>query len=111
VGQGPAAEFVTYCQLYAQLPDIDAILKSPTTAPVPTKEASVMFALVGALVERCRKNKSLVPNFVKYGTRLPDEFGMLALRDALTLDGTVAAHPDVQNWIKQARAKGMFIGA
>jgi hypothetical protein len=43
--------------------------------------------------------------------RLPNEFGMLALRDAITLDGTVVADPAVQQWIAETLAKGLFVGA
>ena len=51
VGDGPAAEFVGFLRLYRDLPDLDQVLARPDTSPVP-REPAVLYALVGALVER-----------------------------------------------------------
>jgi hypothetical protein len=110
VGDGPAAEFAGFLELYRHLPDVDAVLASPTTAPVPTDPA-VLYALVGALVERCRAKAALPASFARYAMRLPDEFGMLALRDAVSLDRTLVGDAAVQTWITKAREKGLFVGA
>jgi hypothetical protein len=50
-------------------------------------------------------------NFAAYAGRLPDEFGVLALRDALAVDRTLVAHPAVGRWVAAARAKGLFVGS
>jgi hypothetical protein len=92
VGAGPAAEFLAFCAMYKALPDIDQVLANPTTAPVP-KEPAVLHAVIGAMVERCRAGKAQPANFARYGMRLPDEFGMLALRDALAIVAAQAAAP------------------
>src|SRR5947209_7336672 len=107
VGDGPAAEFVAFLELYQSLPDVDAVLASPSTSVVP-REPSVLCALVGALIERVRADRSKAAGFVSYATRLPEEFGMLALRDALAVDRTLAAHPVVGKWVTAARSKGLF---
>ncbi len=110
VGDGPAAEFAGFLQLYKELPDIDAALTAPDTIPVP-REPAVLYALVGALVERCRADSAPVANFVKYSTRMPDEFALLALRDLLSLKPKLASNPAVQAWIAKARTKGLFLAA
>jgi MoxR-like ATPase len=110
VGDGPAAEFVAFLSLYQQLPDVDAVLSNPTAAPVP-REPAVLYALVSALVERVRAKAAPVSNFARYGTRLPDEFSVLALRDAVALDRSLVADAAVQRWIADARTKGLFVGA
>jgi hypothetical protein len=110
VGDGPAAEFVGFLRLYRELPDLDAVLARPDAAPVP-REPAVLYALVGALVERCRQAKAPPAAFVAYATRLPDEFAVLALRDALAVNSKLAGLPAVQQWIAQARAKGLFVTA
>ena len=48
VGDGPAAEFVGFLQLYRELPDLDVILTQPETTPVP-REPAILYALIGAL--------------------------------------------------------------
>jgi hypothetical protein len=110
VGDGPAAEFVGFLRLYRELPDLDCVLARPDAAPVPI-EPAVLYALVGALVERCRRDQAPLPAFVKYALRLPNEFAVLALRDALTINPKLASHPAVQQWIAQARQKGLFLSA
>jgi hypothetical protein len=48
---------------------------------------------------------------MKYATRLPDEFAMLAIRDALAVNKTLVGLPAVQDWIAKARHKGLFPAA
>jgi hypothetical protein len=110
VGEGPAAEFTAFLELYLQLPDIDSVLSNPATTTVP-KETSVLYALVGALVERVKTDTSKASQFVRYATRLPDEFSMLALRDALAADKRLRSNPDVLGWVDRARSKGLFVAA
>src|SRR4029077_19911238 len=110
VGEGPAAELAAFRRLYRELPDVDAALTAPDVTPVP-REPAVLYALVGALVERCRADAGPVANFVKYATRMPDEFALLALRDLLSLKPKLASNPAVQAWIAKARTKGLFLAA
>jgi AAA domain (dynein-related subfamily) len=110
VGDGPAAEFVGFLRLYRELPDLDQVLIRPDAAPIP-REPAVLYALVGALVERCRTDAAPLAAFVRYALRLPEEFGMLALRDALPVNPRLIGLPAVQQWIAQARAKGLFVAS
>ena len=96
--------------LYRELPDLDQVLTRPDSAVVP-REPAVLYALVGALVERCRADQAPLTSFVKYALRLPEEFAVLALRDALAVNPKLVALPAVQQWITQARAKGLFLAA
>jgi hypothetical protein len=108
VGEGPAAEFVGFARLCKELPDLDQVLAQPTTTPVP-REPAVLYALVGALTERCRKgDQALLSGFVYYATRLPDEFGVLAMRDALALNAKLIALPHAQAWLARARQRGLL---
>jgi hypothetical protein len=110
VGEGPAAEFVAYVQLCRALPDVDAALADPASAPVP-REPAVLYALVGAVVERLRAGTAPPANVAAYCARLPDEFALLALRDALAVKPQLAGQPAVQGWIARARARGLFEAA
>jgi hypothetical protein len=111
VGEGPAAEFAGFLRLCRELPDLDTILASPGTAPVP-KEPTVLYALVGALTECCRRSdQALLAAFVTYAGRLPDEFAMLAMRDALAINPKLIALPTAQAWLAKARQRGLFPAA
>jgi hypothetical protein len=108
VGEGPAAEFVGFARLCKELPDLDQVLSQPTTTPVP-REPAVLYALVGALTERCRKgDQATLSSFVQYATRLPDEFGVLAMRDALAINAKLIGLPHAQSWLTRARQRGLL---
>ena len=109
-GDGPAAEFAAFLQLYRELPDVTAVLAQPDSSPVP-REPGVLYALVGALVEACKADAAPLANFARYAVRLPDEFALLALRDALAVNPRLVALPAVQQWIAVARQKGLFLAA
>jgi hypothetical protein len=110
VGDGPAAEFLGFLRLYRELPDLSVVLSKPDSSPVP-REPAVLYALVGALVEKCKTDPGCLGGFVAYALRLPDEFALLALRDALAVQPRLAALPAVQQWIARARQKGLFLAA
>ena len=110
VGDGPASEFISFLKMYQQLPDVDAVLANPSTAPVP-REPAVIYSLISAMVERCRSKVAPVANFVRYSQRLPGEFAAFAIRDALNLDRSLIADKSLQLWIAQARTNGLFAAA
>jgi hypothetical protein len=111
VGEGPAAEFVAFARICKELPDPDQVLANPVTAGVP-REPDVLYALCGALVERCRKaGQKVLAGFVQYAGRMPDEFGVLAMRDALAVAPGLLTLPDAQAWLARARQRGLFANA
>lgn len=83
VGEGPAAEFIGFKRIYMNLPDLDVVLKNPEKAAVPT-DAQVQYAMSGALA-----HKANVENFgavLAYMKRMPAEFSVLCVKDAILLD-------------------------
>jgi hypothetical protein len=110
VGEGPAAEFAGFLALYRELPDVDAALAKPDSAPVP-REPAVLYALVGAIAERVRAGAAPAAAAVRYTSRFPDEFALLAVRDLLAVSPALAGDPSVQTWIAQARGRGLFLAA
>jgi hypothetical protein len=92
VGEGPAAEFIAFREVHQKLPDLDAVLAAPQAAPVP-REPAVLYALAGALAERCRGADARgLHAACAYIGRLPEEFAVLAMRDAAAACPAVLAH-------------------
>ncbi len=80
VGQGFATEFIAFLRVWESLPSIDAVLMDPDSAQVPTEPAA-LYAVATALATRVSKDNA--PRVLKYAMRLPEEFGVLTIRDSL----------------------------
>lgn len=104
VGEGAAVEFTAFCRIYLNLPDPDAVLANPASFKVPD-DPSVLFALVGALVERMKTaSKEKLRNFVVVIGRLPQEFGMLAFRDGSQVNSQLMFAQGASQWMKEQRS-------
>jgi len=103
VGEGPAAKFCGFRQIYKQLPAVEDILADPKNATVPT-EPQVQYALCGALSEAARKaTPKILGGLVTYADRLPKEFSVLLMRDAVSVNPAILAVPEAKAWLKSNR--------
>lgn len=98
VGEGPAAEFVGYLEIFRKAPNPDTILMAPDKAEVPT-EAAVRYAVAGAIAYRATPTN--IDRVVTYARRLPPEYGVLIMRDALSRDPTIASSAAAIDWISK----------
>ena len=88
VGEGCAVELVGFMAVYNSLPNISAILLDPDGAIVP-EEPAALYAIVSALVDTITKDNA--NRVLKYGNRLPADFSVLLVRDAIRKE------PKIQN--------------
>jgi hypothetical protein len=105
IGEGDAIEFKSFMDMYRKLPNPDAVMMTPDTHEVPT-EGSVLYALSGALARRASDTN--FARFMKFVTRMPPEFTVLAIKDAITLKPSVAATPEFVAWSSTAGADILF---
>lgn len=80
VGEGAAGEFLGFLKIYRQLPDPDVVLMKPDTHEVPSDPAT-LYALTGALAHRASDTNA--ERVLTYGKRMPPEFCVLLVRDAV----------------------------
>lgn len=80
-GEGFAAEYCSFLNIYKNLPNIDQIFLSPDSVPVP-KEAAVLYAISGALASKITATNA--ENAFKYIERLPAEVGVACIKDTVT---------------------------
>jgi hypothetical protein len=102
VGEGPAAEFISFLRVFRTMPNPDAILLDPAKYAVPT-EPAVKYALVGALAV-----KASAANFGRimlYIGRMEPEFSVLFVRDALARCKDIEISPDFVKWAAGPGAK------
>ncbi len=80
VGQGCATEFLGFVRVWESLPSIDGILINPDASRVPDEPAALYAVATGLAQRTTVANATQV---VRYVRRLPEEFGVLAIRDML----------------------------
>jgi len=95
VGEGAAAEFTGFLRIFRKLPDPDSVLRNPTTAEVPTDPAT-LYAISGALANRAEKD--VMPNLVKYLSRLPQEFSVLTMTMGMRRNNAIAGTKEFTEW-------------
>ncbi len=105
VGEGAAAEWVAARDLMNKMPSVDAIRLSPDRAEIPA-EPAVRYAVATALSMTTQPDA--FTRDMQYVSRMPKEFQMVYVTDALRL------HPDLQQtkqFIEWAvKNKDIFMG-
>lgn len=84
VGEGPAAEFCAFLKVFRKLPNPDMIILDPKKSAMPSDPAT-LYALCGALSARASKDN--FGRIMQYIERMPTEFSVLFVRDALKCKG------------------------
>jgi hypothetical protein len=95
VGDAEAIKFLAYVDLYRQLPNMDAILLDPDNADVP-QDMAVQFAVSSALAHRADVNN--FGRVLRYIDRLPSEFRVYCIKDAITRDRSIQSTPEFTRW-------------
>ena len=95
VGEGCAAEFMGYLKYYRNLPNLDALLMAPDKAKVP-EEPAVLYALSTGLAAKATPDN--MERVVKYALRMPAEFQVLLIKDAVTRDNALTNTKSFNAW-------------
>lgn len=95
VGPGAAAEFLGFLQVWRDLPTVESILQNPSSAQVPSEPAAV-YALCEALAQKA--TPETMPALAEYAERLPAEFGVLLMRDAVCRDNGLVETDAFARW-------------
>ncbi len=104
VGEGVAAEFMAFLKIYRNMPNPDAILLDPKKAKLPDGKdaAATMYALCGALAHRAKSNN--LERALTYIRRMPPEFSVLFMRDAVNRDETLSTTKAYIDWASKEGA-------
>jgi len=97
VGLAAGTEFAGFLRVWRELPDTEAVLRSPAEAPVPREPAAV-YAICEALARAACADT--MPALTGYAARLPPEFGMLLMRDAVRNDASVTRTEAFAGWAR-----------
>lgn len=100
VGEGCATEFMGYLKYYRNLPNLDALLMNPGAAKVP-EEPATLYALATGLATKATPDN--MERVVKYTLRMPPEFQVLLIKDAVVRDNSLTQTKAFNEWaIKNA---------
>lgn len=100
VGEGCAAEFMGYLKYYRDLPNLDALLMAPDKTEVPDAPAT-LYALATGLATKATPDN--LERVVKYALRMPAEFQVLLMKDAIVRDNHLTNTKAFNEWaIKNA---------
>lgn len=99
ISQGVAQEFRTFCEIYKQLTSIDTVLADPDNAPVP-HEPSHLFAMAGSLANHMKPTN--MQKLITYMSRLPPEFQVVCLREAVRRQKTLINEQAFKDWVKNS---------
>ena len=95
VGDAAAAEFMGFLGVWRELPSVSEILAAPLTERVPTEPAA-LYAICEALASQA--SLQTMPAVVEYLNRLPVEFGVLCIKQAVCRDTAVVESPAFSEW-------------
>ena len=96
VGSAAGADFAGFQEIYASLPDVDAIIADPGRGPLPSN-AMTNYALMGALGYRA--TPSNFANIIRYLDRLDEqEFAVVCVVDATARNKDLLVTGAYQSW-------------
>lgn len=96
VGPAAAGEFTAYCNIYRELPDIDNLLKNPSSFKALT-DASQVYALCIGITARA--NERNFANVVEVLGKLPKEYMMWTMDDCLNRHPDLGKHKAYLDWV------------
>lgn len=101
LSEGVAREFMGFMRIHDDLPKVPQILLNPEGFKIP-EETSILYALAGSLAQHADKDN--MTQLMKFIKRMPLEFQVFCLKDAVRRNKPLLAHPAVQAWIASSAA-------
>ena len=96
VGEPFAAEFLGFVRIFRELVPPDMILLDPDNVAIPTSKPAVMYAMCLALARKATENN--MERVLRYANRLPAEFNVLLVRDAIRNNAAVTTTKAFMDW-------------
>lgn len=96
IGEGAAREFVSYCQIFKDLPTIQDIISNPIDITLPS-EPSTLYALTGSLANYI--NDTNADRLMLFIERLPREFQFVTMKDVCRRKRDLLKHKSIATWV------------
>ena len=96
LGEAATGQFIAYCSVYRELPDIDLLIQNPSSYKTLT-DASQVYALCTGITARA--NHGNFGNVVKVIEKLPKEYMIYTMDNCLIRDPSLGAHSAYLDWV------------
>lgn len=98
VGNAGAVDFIGYCKVYGQLPDIGDIIRDPMGTMVPS-EPNHNYAVAGMIANHASVDN--IGNMLKYIDRMRVEFQIVAAREMMGRNRALLEVPAMARWVQK----------
>lgn len=98
LSEGVAREFMAFCKIHDELPTISEIVANPENIKMPN-EPSILYALTGSVGSNAEPQN--IKALLKFINRMPAEFQVVTLREAIRRNKALMADPEMQAWINK----------
>lgn len=96
IGGGAAAEFIGFLKIFRQVPDIDALLDNKISWFPPNDEPALLYAVSQVVASKADSSK--IGAVMDFASKMPKEFEVLVMRDAVKKDKTIVDTEFFSNW-------------
>lgn len=101
IGEAEGRQFYGYCQIFQEIPTIKDLISKPLTCTVP-EEPSTLYAITGLIGEYLSNTNAI--SLMAYIERLPIEFQLITLRNAIKRDSSLKENKDIKSsWLKVSK--------
>ena len=97
IGKGYGAQFVGFMRTWRDLPKLETIIANPKKAPLPDEDQTDVMCAVSAMLGRAMDKLNAAP-VIEYLVRLPAEFCVFSLREAMRRDPDLKKVRAVTDW-------------
>jgi len=104
ISEGSGREFNAYCQVFDKLPTFDQIAADPKGIEVPT-EPSILYAVTSMIASKMTKDT--VDKLMGFVNRLPIEFAIILLQQALRGNVGLLQTKGIKEWMGN-NSKNLF---
>ena len=98
VGKGAAAEFSGYVKIRHQLPEPKVIFDNPESFSIP-EDPAVLYAMCEMLA--LAADETTMDALLSFASRLPDEFSVLLIREAVRENSTIVNTTGFARWAEE----------
>ena len=99
IGEGCSGEFVSYCNVYMDLPDLDEMVKNPSLFQ-KTSDPNKLYAICTGIAARVEKDN--FKNIIKIINKMDREYASFTIDDCMArAKDVVSRHPAYLEWVHE----------